>query len=132
MMRNLFQFIEGQTHLSTSWHTKMSLTFNELIENVLLVKPPHYLQACTENLPNMECVVCKITNSQPKVMLSLRLTLMYSGILDFILVFSGEGSKCLGNFKCIVCFFSHHIVVHAGRNIGRYVFLVRCTPDFEN
>lgn len=56
---------------------------------------------------------------------------MYYGILDFILVFSGEGSKCLGNFKCIVFFFSHHIVVHAGRNIGRYVFFVQCTPDFE-
>ena len=31
MTRKLFQFIEDQTHLSTSWHTNMSLTFNELI-----------------------------------------------------------------------------------------------------
>lgn len=59
------------------------------------------------------------------------MTLMYYGILDFILVFSGERPKCLDTFKCIVCFFSYHIVVHAGRNVGRYVFFVRCTPDFE-
>ena len=56
---------------------------------------------------------------------------MYYGILDFILVFSVEGPKCLGNFKCMVCFFSHHIVAHAGRNIGRYLFFVQCTPDFR-
>ena len=35
-----------------------------------LFKPPHYLQACTGNLPSMEVRVCKTTNSQPKVMLS--------------------------------------------------------------
>ena len=29
MKRNLLWFIEGQTHLSTSWHAKMSLTVNE-------------------------------------------------------------------------------------------------------
>ena len=29
-----------------------------------LFKPPHHLQACTENVPNMEGVdVCKTTNS---------------------------------------------------------------------
>jgi hypothetical protein len=32
MKRSLFhRFIEGQTHLSTSWHFIMSLTLNELI-----------------------------------------------------------------------------------------------------
>ena len=29
-------------------------------------KPPYYLHACTDSLPNMEGVVCKTTNSQPK------------------------------------------------------------------
>jgi hypothetical protein len=28
---NLFRFIEGQTHFSTTWHAKMSLTRNEPI-----------------------------------------------------------------------------------------------------
>ena len=34
------------------------------------LKPPHYFQACTSNLLNMEGVVCKSTNSWPKVLLS--------------------------------------------------------------
>ena len=29
MKSNLFRFIEGQTHFSTSWHFKMSLTLNQ-------------------------------------------------------------------------------------------------------
>jgi hypothetical protein len=42
-------------------------------------KPPHdYLQACTENFPNMDGVVCKTSNSRPEVMLSYRITLMSS------------------------------------------------------
>ena len=41
-------------------------------------KPPHYLQACTKNLPNMEGVgVYETTNSQPKGMLTL---MMYFNI----------------------------------------------------
>ena len=32
---NLFRFIEGPNHFSTSWHAKMSLTLDEPIENVL-------------------------------------------------------------------------------------------------
>ena len=32
--RNPFWFIEGQTHPSTSWHAKISLTLNEPIKNV--------------------------------------------------------------------------------------------------
>jgi hypothetical protein len=31
MKSNLLLFIEGQTHFSTSWHSKMSLTLNEQI-----------------------------------------------------------------------------------------------------
>ena len=31
----LYQFMEGQTHFSTSWHAKMSLTLHEPIYNVL-------------------------------------------------------------------------------------------------
>ena len=33
-------------------------------------KPPHYLQACTKNFPNMEGLVFKTINSLPKSMLS--------------------------------------------------------------
>jgi hypothetical protein len=41
-------------------------------------EPPHYLQECTENFPNMKGVVCKTTNSQPKVMsIGYTITLMY-------------------------------------------------------
>ena len=40
---NLFQFIEGETHCSTSWHAKTSLTHTECSS----FKPPHdFLQAC--------------------------------------------------------------------------------------
>jgi hypothetical protein len=36
-----------------------------------LFKPPcDYLQGCTKKLPNLEGVVCRTTNSGPKVMLS--------------------------------------------------------------
>ena len=35
MKSNLFRFIEGKNHLSTSWHAKMSLNFNVPIKNVL-------------------------------------------------------------------------------------------------
>jgi hypothetical protein len=54
---------QGQLHFSTSWHAKMSLTLNEAIIEHSLLKLPHYLQACTAILPNMEGVVCKTTNS---------------------------------------------------------------------
>ena len=43
---------------------------------MLSLKPPHYLQACTKNLPNMEDIFCKTTNSWPKVMLSCKRTLL--------------------------------------------------------
>ena len=42
----------------------------------ILFEPPHYLQACTKNLSNMEGVVYKPTYSWPKFMLSQRITLM--------------------------------------------------------
>ena len=38
-----------------------------------LFKPPHWLQP---NLPNMESIVCKITNSQPKLWLNWRISLL--------------------------------------------------------
>ena len=70
-MKNLFQFIEDQTHF------KHILTYqNEFdpqrtnIECTAPFTPPHYPQACTKNLPIVEGVVCKKTNSKPKVMLS--------------------------------------------------------------
>ena len=45
------------------------------------IQTPHQLQACTENIPNMENVVCEITNSQPKAPLNHRITLMYAWLL---------------------------------------------------
>ena len=67
MKSNLFRFIEGQTHFSTSWHAKLSLTLNWTNIGCSSFKPPHYLQACTKNLPNMEGVVCKqgISDQKP-------------------------------------------------------------------
>ena len=49
LQSNLVQFIEGQTHFSTS------LT---------------YQNTTSKHAPNMESVVCKTTNSQLKTMLS--------------------------------------------------------------
>ena len=41
MKGNLFQFIEGQTYFSTSWHAKMSLTLmSRYKKNILLSKSP--------------------------------------------------------------------------------------------
>ena len=76
--QHLFRLTEGQTHFSTSWHVQMSVTLNELSIDCSPCKPSHHLQACTQNLPNMkEGVLCKTTNSQPKVMLSSRKSLLY-------------------------------------------------------
>lgn len=46
-----FWFIEGQSHSSTSWRGKMSLTRNELIYNILHSNLYHYLLVCTKILP---------------------------------------------------------------------------------
>ena len=43
-----------------------------------MFKPPPYLHVCTTNLPNMEGIVSKTTNSLPKVMLVKGL--LYYGI----------------------------------------------------
>ena len=49
----------------------MSLTLDKLIYNVLCTKLHTTSKlACTKNLLNMEGLVCKLTNSQPRVMLS--------------------------------------------------------------
>ena len=50
MKSNLFWFIEGQTHFSTSWHAKMRLTINDLLWKRSLFKPPHYHHSCTKKL----------------------------------------------------------------------------------
>ena len=43
-----------------------------------ILKPTYYLQACTKNFLILEGVVCRLTNSWLKVMLSSRITLMPS------------------------------------------------------
>ena len=64
------------THFTTSWDAKMSLTFNELIWNVLdwtstLLLSMHW------NLLKMDGVLRKIANPWPEVLLSWRLTLLW-------------------------------------------------------
>ena len=64
MKSNLFWFIEGQIHFSASWHVKMSFDPHWTDIECSSFKPPqNYLQALTENLPNMQGVVCKTTKS---------------------------------------------------------------------
>ena len=70
MKSNLFWFVEVQTHLSTSWHAIMSLTRNQPIEIVLCANLHTTSKHALQTLPNMEGVICKITNSWPEVMLS--------------------------------------------------------------
>ena len=60
--------IETQKPQGVRRGAKMSLTLNEPIQN--LFKPPHDLQTCTKNLPNMEDFVSKTTNSISKVKMS--------------------------------------------------------------
>ena len=44
MKSNLFRFIEGKNHFSTSWHAKMSLNFNDPVKNVCKHAPKTYLK----------------------------------------------------------------------------------------
>ena len=62
MKSNLFWFVEGQTHLSTSWHAKMSLTRNHLIEIVVCSNLHINLQACTAKFT--EHGRCYLQNNQ--------------------------------------------------------------------
>ena len=57
MKSNLLWYIEGQTHFSTSWHAKISLTLNDPIEDALSANLQHYLQACTKISLYVEGVV---------------------------------------------------------------------------
>ena len=64
------QFIEGQTHFCITWHEKVSLTLNELIQSVLRSNLHATSKDAPKTLLNMEGIVCITTNLQPKVMLS--------------------------------------------------------------
>ena len=64
------------------------------------LKPPHYLQARTANLLSMEGVLCKTTNSRPKVMLSYRMTLRWA-------CFSLQ-RNWISIFGCWECVCFHH------------------------
>ena len=49
-MKNLFRFIEGQTHFSTSCHAQVSLTVNELNKNFpTYLLPPSMHQKLTDS-----------------------------------------------------------------------------------
>ena len=69
MMHILYRFIGGQTHCSTFWHVKINLALNEPIWKVLCSSPPHQLQTCTENLPNMEHVICCVNGKNSGIFL---------------------------------------------------------------
>ena len=60
---DLLWSIEGQTHFSTSWHAKMSLNPNEPSMNVRCSNLHTTSKHEPQNLPNVEGVVCKTTNS---------------------------------------------------------------------
>jgi hypothetical protein len=58
-----FGSLRAKTHLSTSWHAKTSLTLHKPLENVLHLNLHTTFKHAPENLPSMEVVVCKTTNS---------------------------------------------------------------------
>ena len=68
----IYRFIGGQAHL-LACQNEFDPQWTDI--NCSLLKPPHWLQACTKNLPNMNFFVCKTTNSQPKLRLRERITL---------------------------------------------------------
>ena len=49
-----FGSLRAKTHFSTSWHAKMSYDSQGTNIECSLYKNPHYLQACTVNLPDIE------------------------------------------------------------------------------
>ena len=73
---NLFRSIKDQTHISNS--LACQIVFNVLWTDLECssFKSPHYPQACTIYLLNMEGLVCKSTNSWLKVVFSERATLL--------------------------------------------------------
>ena len=61
--------------ISVHWRLKFGPSMNPYIKSSLF-KPPHPLQACTENLPNMEShllYICKTTNFRPNLCLNYRI-----------------------------------------------------------
>ena len=72
-----FDLVRAKVMLGPFWHVKIEFDAQSIDIGCSLLKPPHYLRACTKKFPNMEGGVCKTTNSQLKVMLNLRITLIY-------------------------------------------------------
>ena len=66
----LYWFIEGQTRFSTYWVCQNEFDPQWTDIEGSLFKPPHDLQTCTKNLPNMENFVSETTDSLPKVTMS--------------------------------------------------------------
>ena len=61
------QFIKGPTHFCITWHEKVSLTLNELIQSVLTSNLHVTSKDAPKTLLNMEGIVCETTHSQPKL-----------------------------------------------------------------
>ena len=81
MNSNIVRFIEGQTRFSTSY------------------------QACTKNLPNMEGVICKTTNSRSKDLLNLSKSIVFLQTFSLMLIKPRTGSFMIGGIP-------DHLLLH--------------------
>ena len=70
MRSNLFWFIEQLFLAPRGMPSQIEFDHQWTNIECSLSKPPHYLQACTKNLTNMEGVICKTINFQSKIKLS--------------------------------------------------------------
>ena len=67
---NLLWSIKDQSRFSNSLACQIEFDVQWTDLECSSFKSPHYLQVCTEYLPNMESLVCKSTNSWLKVVFS--------------------------------------------------------------
>ena len=78
MKNNLFRFIQGETHLITDWHAKMSLTVHEPIWNVLCSTFHSISEHPLKTDRTWKILYAKTTNFRPKAMLTSRIN--YRGL----------------------------------------------------
>ena len=99
--------IEGQTHFSTFLACQIEFDPEWTDIECFTSKPPHCLQTCPAIIGR---VVCKSTNSRPKVMLSSRITLARNILTTIELSFNSMGLLveswlfCVQYLSCSMCF----------------------------
>ena len=97
--------LRARLNLGPFWHAKTRVwpSMDRYRIYSSSFKPPHHVQACTESLPNMKCVSCKTTNSQPEVvLLGYRITLLCLETLGFFrlgLALLIPYSNCISNHQ---------------------------------